>query len=204
MQSWFDDYGEAVAPEPRTPAGVRPASATTLLSRQGRIIVVNQGPQRRGFRICSACGWAEPMPVRPKPKPDRRQLGHDFLTDVVQVRITGAYADPDIRSTLYALLEGAGRLGIKRDEIDGTLHTWAVGETQALVLFDTVPGGAGHARRIEENFVEVVKAALARVRDCECGAETSCYACLRSYSNQLYHESLVRGRAATVLERLLP
>lgn len=222
MQSWFDDYGEAVAPEPHTPAGIAPDSATTLLSRQGRIIVVNQGPQRRGFRICSACGWAEPTPVRPKPKldakphyvpgknipckgkPDRRQLGHDFLTDVVQVRIAGAYADPDLRSTLYALLEGAGRLGIKRDEIDGTLHTWAVGETQSLVLFDTVPGGAGHARRIDENFAAVVKAALARVRDCECGPETSCYACLRSYSNQLYHESLVRGRAATVLERLLP
>jgi hypothetical protein len=222
IQSWFDDYGEAATPEPRTPAGIWPDSATTLLSRQGRIIVVNQGPQRRGFRICSACGWAEPTPVRPKPKadtkphhvpgknipcngkPDRRQLGHDFLTDVVQVRIAGSYGDSELRSTLYALLEGAGRLGIKRDEIDGTLHTWKVGETQSLVLFDTVPGGAGHARRIEENFAEVAKAALARVRDCECGPETSCYACLRSYSNQIHHENLVRGRAATVLERLLP
>ena len=41
------------------------------------------------------------------------------------------------------------------------------------------------------------------MQTCECGPETSCYTCLRSYSNQLYHEQLSRGAAAEVLRLVL-
>jgi len=40
------------------------------------------------------------------------------------------------------------------------------------------------------------------VRGCECGPETSCYGCLRSYTNQIYHEHLVRSAAEAVLAPL--
>ena len=217
MQSWFGSYGEKTPSAETNPDGIREGTATTLLSRQGRIVVVNQGPGRRGFRVCSSCGWAEPAPVRPSKRsdtkphihptrrvecsghPDVRHLAHEFLTDVVEIRIPGANDDPARRSALYALLEGASRVGIKRDEVDGTIHRWSVGEPSSLIIFDTVPGGAGHARRIRERFAEIVDAALDRVRRCECGPETSCYGCLRSYTNQIYHDELVRSAAEAVL-----
>jgi hypothetical protein len=34
---------------------------------------------------------------------------------------------------------------------------------------------------------------------CECGPETSCYGCLRSYENQRDHDEISRGDALTLL-----
>nr|PZN60020.1 MAG: hypothetical protein DIU58_16800 [Sphaerobacter thermophilus] len=48
---------------------------------------------------------------------------------------------------------------------------------------DDVPGGAGHVRRIGRALRPVLVEALEAVRDCSCGAETSCYECLRSFRN---------------------
>jgi hypothetical protein len=48
-----------------------------------------------------------------------------------------------------------------------------------------------------------MEAALERVSRCECGDDTSCYSCLRSYGNQMWHEQLSRGLAADVLRRIL-
>ena len=220
MQSWFGSYGAEAAQEMTTPAGIRAGAAETLLSPQGRIVVINQGPSKRGFRVCSFCGWAEAAPANMSKRaeakkhnhpvrrtecaghPSKRQLAHEFLTDVVEVRLGGDHPDSAVRSALYAILEGAGRIGIKRDEIDGTLHRWAAGAPPSLIIFDTVPGGAGHARRIRDSLARVVDAALERVLACDCGPETSCYGCLRSYGNQLWHEQLVRSDAAAVLTPL--
>lgn len=69
----------------------------------------------------------------------------------------------------------------------------------ALVLFDDVPGGAGHVRRIARNkdiLISVLKAAQAKLERCECGGEqrnTSCYGCLQNYRNQFCHDELERG-----------
>jgi hypothetical protein len=49
----------------------------------------------------------------------------------------------------------------------------------------------------------VLKAALKRVTSCECGPETSCYGCLRSYENQRDHDQLSRGDALTLLTHLV-
>ena len=69
-------------------------------------------------------------------------------------------------------------------------------------MYDTVPGGAGHARRIAKAIPDVIDAALGRMDACTCGPETSCYGCLRSYSNQLFHDDLSRGGAQTLLRGL--
>ena len=104
---------------------------------------------------------------------------------------------------LYALLEGASeRLEIARDDIDGALVPTGPG-TYAIVLFDRVPGGAGNVLRIESRLRDVLDAALHRVTSCECGPETSCYGCLRSFSNQMVHDQLSRGSAAILLASLL-
>ena len=194
-------------------------------SRQGRITVINRGPASRGYQVCYRCGYGAPAPVvgegggrrkttghRDIRRPGSKEctnwlktvfLGHEYLTDVVEIRTSIQMSDEDARSTLYALLEGAATLSIKREELDGTLYTYGFGEPSAFVVFDTVPGGAGHAQRVGRQLEAVVHAGLQRVEACSCGPETACYQCLRSYSNQTWHESLSRGAAISVLSRLV-
>ena len=101
------------------------------------------------------------------------------------------------RSVLYGLLAGAcDVLEISRDDIDGTVIP---SQGNALVLFDTVPAGAGLVRRIAEEMQRVVVAMATRVSECDCGLETSCYRCLRVYRNQAFHEEL---RRALILDAL--
>jgi ATP-dependent helicase YprA (DUF1998 family) len=126
---------------------------------------------------------------------------------VLEIRFAGAAAPVNDevlwRSTLFALLEGASEaLGIPRDDIDGTVYPYNGAFPPALVLYDNVPGGAGHVRRAAEPAAlrTVMTTALQRVSSCECGPESSCYQCLRNYYNQYYHDMLVRGRAADFLE----
>lgn len=191
-------------------------------SRQGRISVINRGPRGRGYRLCEWCGFGQIAPASGKEgkgpaahpdirRPGReckgslrwRQLGHEFLTDVTEVRLGLSMSAEAARSTLYALLEGVGELAIARGDVDGTLSTFHLDRSPALILFDNVPGGAGHARRIVDHLPELFRAALARVASCECGPETSCYNCLRGYTNQAFHETLARGPAADVLQQVL-
>jgi hypothetical protein len=114
-----------------------------------------------------------------------RHLGHEFLTDVVEIHLSGPLATQANvqlwRSLVYALLEGASQaLSIRRDDLDGTLYVYKSGEPTSLVLFDNVPGGAGHVKRVYEELASVFEAAYQRVNNECCGPETSCYECLRN------------------------
>jgi len=197
-------------------------------SRYGWLAIVNPGPLMRGFRVCYTCGYAEPVPQivkgrpRGKGKPHKnprtgadcntftetRHLVHEFMTDVLELHFEGLLAsNPDGRlwySVLYSLLEGASDiLGIRRDDLDGTIYRYSASPIPAIVLFDNVPGGAGHVRRIADNLKDVFVAAYTRMaRDC-CGEDTSCYECLRNFRNQPYHELLKRNLARDFLGRLL-
>lgn len=108
-------------------------------------------------------------------------------------------------SLKYALLHGASRaLQIERRDIDGVLFPQRGGGTdwrQTIVLYDHVPGGAGHVKRIQEEIKTVVGAALDIV-DCECAEDTSCYRCLRDYHNQWEQHLLKRGRVLSFLQAL--
>jgi len=54
-------------------------------------------------------------------------------------------------------LEGASHaLEISRDDIDGAL-SWSADQRRSIVVYDTVPGGAGAAKRIAENIEVVLK-----------------------------------------------
>ena len=66
-----------------------------------------------------------------------------------------------------------------------------------------MPGGAGHALHLARHLPQTLRAAYDVVANCECGPETSCYSCLRSYSNQQRHNDLIRGAAQEVLGTLL-
>lgn len=200
-----------------------PVVVSSRTSKQGRINVVNRGPGGRGYMLCEWCGAGRPGgtpggagdgsyeghddPRRPgrtcRGTMRRRHLGHEYLTDVLELRIDRAMAPTEASSVLHAILQGAGALGIGTDEVDGTFFTYANGAPPGLVVFDAVPGGAGHCQRINENLEKVLREALARVETCTCGQETSCYLCLRTYRNQRSHNDLSRGAAANVLRQIL-
>lgn len=170
-----------------------------------------------GFQLCQWCGWAQasergsrrrkhqrPESGRECDGPlERVSLGHRYQSDVAEFTFDGA---PYVRdresiwlSSLYAILEGASEaLEISRDDIDGAL-AWSSDHRRSIVVFDTVPGGAGAAKRIAENIERVLRSAVDRIRSCDCGEETSCYGCLRSYRNAPFHEELSRGAALRML-----
>jgi hypothetical protein len=201
----------------------RPLPGGTVVARagtRGELLALSDGPRGNGFRICSSCGFGQSGVValprhHASPLSGREcrghfeslSLAHKYQTDMLELGVDGSAVvglDSAVWSSLlYAIVEGAAQsLEISRDDIDGTLYRAATGHT-SLMLYDTVPGGAGHVRAIAEHLDTVLEAAWRRVHDCECGPETSCYRCLRVFRNQRLHEQLRRGAAADVLGRLL-
>lgn len=204
-------------------------------SRYGELIVLNHGPRGQGFEICRTCGFGRPAAegqTKGKGKSARENkhknprtgrecrgdyltrlhLGHDFMTDVLELQVLGPLAVPDAAdaeksvwwSVLYALIEGASTaLEIRRNDLNGTLYHHSWGEPPRLVLYDDVPGGAGHVHRVVDALPTVFAAALDRVESCSCGEETACHECLWNYHNQTWHAQLSRGRAAELLRSAL-
>lgn len=232
-RAYFWEYGPALYTEEELPLAEVPELMSDSIhvarkySRYGNLVVVNSGMQNNGFSICTYCGWGEPAvqvasgrrrsrKAHDNPRTGRAcpgqvqpfHLGHEFMTDVLEVRFMGTGADPyDMPlwlSLLYAALEGASQtLNIARDDLDGTLYAFGAGEAPALVLFDNVPGGAGHVRRVADYLPQVLRAAWERVAGCHCGEETSCYECLRNFYNQFAHDQLRRGCARDFLAVIL-
>lgn len=207
--------GEELA-ETRWKAGTG-ALAWCHSGARGRLVSLAEGPGGSGFLICDWCGWGTPNhgrspkshvnPLRGKActGPLRwRSLAHTYETDILRLRLDAPGLDTGAQwhSLLYAVREGAADgLEISRADIDGVVHSGADGRS-GLVLFDTVPGGAGSVLRIAAALDTVIAAAVRRVASCDCGLETSCYGCLRTRRNERHHEDLSRGAALTVLKSL--
>jgi ATP-dependent helicase YprA (DUF1998 family) len=194
-------------------------------SRWGRFTVLNRGDHNQGYRVCTQCGYANPVRVDTKRKdwkgPHRTYLGqdcrgtfqlvalgHQFDTDVLAVTFPALPRQSDVfwYSVAYALLKGMLQLGdIDRRDVNVTLKWGGASGNPTIMLYDDVPGGAGHVRHVFDHVDRLWEAAAARVsgRDCGCDPETSCYGCLRSYDNQPFHEVLRRGVADQFLRRLL-
>jgi hypothetical protein len=189
--------------------------------------VFNDGedPSGKGFSLCRYCGrLLEASPkgktehLTPLGKPCQGtaspvHLGHDFRGCAARLTFGGTGRNYDDQSfwmsLLYALLGGmSDALGIEPQDINGVIRPIRLPDgdiTQEIVLFDDVPGGAGHVQRLEdqEELIAVLEAALARVVQCGgCDPSASCYRCLRSYRNQFCHDLLVRQGAADYLEKL--
>ena len=178
---------------------------------RGRLIAVADGPSAMGFWVCDWCGHGAARVLHPQKPPKHNHLltnqpcagpqrlvdlAHSYETDLLtlDIDLPGFQGTQDAwKSVLYAVVEAACEvLEIARDEIGGSLSPVGA-DRWSLALFDAVSGGAGHVIQIEENLNQVLGAALRRVSTCDCGPETSCYGCLRSYSNQRDHDELSRG-----------
>lgn len=190
----------------------------------GRLFLANSGYQYGGYQVCRKCGRGftevpsngsheTPWGTKCTGNVKCLDLAHEITTDILQLRFRDCTpAPPPITersfwmSFLAAFLNGASdALNIKGSDLGGTYHGWSeesyVGE---LVIYDRIPGGAGHISRIVDDLEVVLEATLTRVRDCKCpDLEASCYACLRSYNNQFYWDQLKRKPVIDWLSRIL-
>ena len=188
-------------------------------SPNGKLVVLNQGKSGGGLWVCKLCGHVQEYPTEPqhnnklgKKCPNTHlahtSLGHWFSTDIVRIELPDCpaqifYQGKNIHlSVLYAILDGAAQaLGIARSDISGCVDY--EGTKPAIILYDEAAGGAGHVKKVFDNFIEVLKTATRRVDgSCGCSEETSCYGCLRNYSNQYEHDKLTRGGAYKYLKWL--
>lgn len=165
------------------------------------------------FSVCSFCGYAKSRKEQKKwdfvieekhktsyghnctnTKLYPYHLSHIFKTDVVQLTFSDDADYATMLSTLYALLRAASLvLDIESTDINGCLYASTGNVRYSMILYDSVPGGAGHIHRIaaDENvFRNVIHQAYMLCNDCECSP--SCYKCLRDYYNQKVHAVLNR------------
>lgn len=197
-----------------------------VYSPGGMMFILNQGANRRGFKVCPTCGYTTDPAFAGKEKRgghknkfDRQcgcktlqnvSLGHRFSTDIMKIELpkhtvvfdalNNVQEKDQMLSVLYAILEGAcSELDISRSDISGCIDI-----NGNLVLFDDTPGGSGFVKRVYIKLDDVLRAAKRKVSgQCGCTEETSCYGCLRSYSNQYFHDDLSRGLAYHYLSWLL-
>ena len=194
-------------------------------SRDDELVIMNYS----NFYMCPLCGYSEiekdknvPLFIEKEHNNCRQfpcnnktmnliRLGHRFKTDVIRLKVkelsTNAdNAYPKAISCLYALLEGiSAGLEIDRNDIDGIVEMDPELMTYDLLLFDNVPGGAGHVRRLmnKEAFKISLETALSKVSQNCCDENTSCYNCLRNFRNQHYHEMMKRIYAKELIAQLL-
>lgn len=194
-------------------------------SSDDELLVMNKS----GFYMCPVCGYSDiakkgqKTPQTLKTHKNFKQyacnndeleylrLGHKFQTDVARFTIpildsADKVGYPQALSFLYAFLEGVSNaLGIGRNDIDGVLELNLEWQSYDILLYDNVPGGAGHVKRLlsKEAIEKSLKAALDKVSAECCDENTSCYNCLRNYYNQSYHNKLQRKLAMDVIKRLL-
>lgn len=199
----------------------------TVYSPHGEMFVLNRGKFASknknigiSFSVCEKCGYVQTSLIDSTVAKEHKTynnrlcngklvkcyLGHHFMSDALVLTLPvykGMF--PEYESILYAIIEGASKyMEIDRREIGGAV--WKNGETNGfnITLFDTVPNGAGHVKRMLEHIVDILHAALDKVNGkCGCGEETCCYGCLRNYDNQSYHDTMSRGQAKRYLSWLL-
>jgi len=140
----------------------------------------------------------------------RIEIGHCFRTDVARFRIPAIQTNYEkqlemVLSFMYAFLEGISTaLNIDRNDIDGVIDT-GKDNIYDILIFDNVPGGAGHVKRLAnaEAIQNSLRYAKQKVSQECCDKDTSCYNCLRNYYNQQFHSKLQRGLALECIDKLL-
>ena len=160
------------------PANVPRTSWAWQDAKQGRMFVVNKG-RGSGFLRCS-CGYTKLLKNQHDEQQERQRkhrtpfnspcaqpfwyphedLGHEFRTDVLQVRLDHSlpvpkdlpldelddWMDRFTRTLAEAVRRsGADLLGIEPREIAVTVRTRLFGYPE-VILYDTVAGGAGYCR----------------------------------------------------------
>ena len=206
---FFGGFTEDDQREVRTIRGVQVTKAVP-----GTLVILCEGRNRGGFYICRSCGahMAEPRARHKSPSDSECSgtlglfsLGHELVTDVVCLEFPRLHDQWDSYSVGYAVLLGASKaLNVPDTDLNVTITRVRGSEGSVIVLYDNVPGGAGLVVQLEQAsvFDDALRNARERVGG-DCGCDSSCYGCLRSYRNQFAHPYLDRRRAESVLAATL-
>ena len=205
---FFRGFSEGIGPKVEKFFGVQVTQATP-----GVLVILCEGQNKGGFFVCLKCGAHMMRPTGEHKTPlgstcqgtlGHYSLGHELPTDVVRLQFSGLCGESDAYSVAYAVLLGAAEsLDVPATDLNVTVTGGAGGVRSgeaAIVIYDDVPGGAGLVAQLgqESVFGETLRNAWNRVRG-ECGCDTSCYGCLRSYRNQFAHTFLDRTKAEEFL-----
>ena len=200
---FFHGFGDE--PQTKVVGGVQMTKAMP-----GTLVILCEGRNREGFYICRTCGaHMRGMIARHRSPSDSEcngtlepfSLGHELVTDVMRLQFPRLYSEWGAYSVAYAVLLGAAEaLNVPDTDLNVTIARGAAPGESAIVLYDSVPGGAGLVAQLEHEsvFRQVVRNAKERVQG-GCGCDSSCYGCLRSYRNQFAHPHLDRNEALDVL-----
>ena len=202
---FFRGFEQGAQPETKTILGVRVTKALP-----GTLVILCEGRNRDGFYICRSCGVHMTGPKAEHKSPsdsecwgtlERFSLGHELVTDVVRLQFSLLRGKWDAYSVAYAVLLGAAEtLNVPDTDLNVTITSGDKSGESAIVLYDNVPGGAGLVAQLESEsvFDKVLRNAKQRVEG-NCGCDSSCYGCLRSYRNQFSHPYLDRNRVLDIL-----
>ncbi len=184
---------------------LQPETGRIRASHEGYIYHHSRGPNDQGYEICLECGRAgdagtdalkdhRPLTPRDRKAIDRcpgndegyaitsaLALGHEVLTDVVELQLPGLESDGAAWALGAAVRESLARwLGIEPRELgisvaarDGKLGR----RVPSVYIFDEASGGAGYAPRLLDDIYHVFERA-ARVLDCPKECEMGCSACV--------------------------
>ena len=204
-----------------------PALGRARSSEEGMVFHHSLGAGE-GYKICLDCGRAETesvsladhdalMPVKgasgrcpgndkPYAITDPIALGHEVLTDVVEVQPTGLGSVGAALALASALREAlARRLGIETRELGLEIAqrpSILGGLTHSLFLFDQASGGAGYAPRLLDDFASLLRDART-ILDCPSECERGCSSCVLVADLFAQQEILDRRAALEFADSLL-
>ena len=181
----------------------------------GQLCALNS--RGRGFQVCEYCGAAAPAgEVIDHWKwcngngkiTTYTALGASFMSDVLELSLEFNenlwIEEQEWSAVMWAIVTAAAQiLEIPETEVGGTFYKNERNGT-SILLYDNVPGGAGHALQLS-GMVETLLREAYRVVDghCGCGEDTCCYGCIANYYNQSSQAVLSRGTAKRVLGQML-
>src|SRR5208337_1506090 len=77
-----------------------------------------------------------------------------------------------------------------------------VDDTLDLLIYDPMPGGSGLLEQMLDRWQELIATAKTLLAGCSQECEAACYACLKTFRNQSYHELLNRHHALELVQKL--
>lgn len=187
-------------------------------AENGQLCVLNS--PAKGFQVCSYCNraavggeriqhtyWCEKSGTAPKIN-RFSALGTAFVSDVLELVFdfdeATVCSDGDWEAVMWALFTAAAKiLEVPETELGGTTYKNDAGSF-SILIYDDVPGGAGHVRQLSKEVTDLIEEAYNVVDGhCGCGEETCCYGCIANYYNQVVQANLSRGAAKRILGALL-
>lgn len=188
-------------------------------ANNAELCALNTGTGNRGFQVCKYCGAAAPAGGKIEHWAYCKQLGtaprieyydafgttftSDILELALNVEVCPCNEDADWESVMWAIQTASVELlQIPSSEVGCACYENEA-QTKSILLYDNVPGGAGHCKQLSGMVSKVLKKAYEIVATCTCGEDTCCYGCIANYYNQARQSELSRGAAKRILGNLL-